>query len=466
MITNLLKNFIPIQVCFFILGLMVYNYSVLIIFEAILVLLYFLNKWGKGITLREVISFHAVFIILFMPLIGFKFYTVKNPVAKLFVKYMPIDEFEYFHFVFPAVLIYVLVLCWPINQKKIQDEGKPFVQKLSLSIDKLHSSRVNPIFLIIVGSFMYFMEPYLPLALRYIGNLAFNTSFVGFLMLYLNSKAKYRKLFITYFGLFILYVSVSSTMFTIIMYMGMTISSFLYFNLTLSLWKKLAFFLFICSLVVALQNIKGVFRSSTGDQNRALYLGKLLSKEISRGYGDFSANRFFPFYERTNQGFLVAKVLNYIPQKKDFDNGAYLSQAILSSFVPRAFWPEKPMAGGRFTMKYFTGEELGVGTSMNVSPVGEAYGSFGPVWGIVYMSVLAFFIRIVYSTFMALTNSIPFLIYWFPVIFFQVTYSMETDSLQIFNSLVKSATFIFILYVMSPSLFGVEKKKLKNSASI
>jgi hypothetical protein len=45
------------------------------------------------------------------------------------------------------------------------------------------------------------------------------------------------------------------------------------------------------------------------------------------------------------------------------------------------------------------------------------------------------------------------------VLFYQVTYAAETDSLQVFNSLTKSAFFIWLLYRQWPQWFGVEKKR-------
>jgi hypothetical protein len=42
--------------------------------------------------------------------------------------------------------------------------------------------------------------------------------------------------------------------------------------------------------------------------------------------------------------------------------------------------------------------------------------------------------------------------------FYQVTYSSENDTLQILNSLIKSAFFIFILYKIFPRLFKPVKK--------
>ena len=242
----------------------------------------------------------------------------------------------------------------------------------------------------------------------------------------------------------------------------MTVSSFIFIGSKISFWLKMLMIIIVGSFLFALQNLKIVLRSSSSRNINGLtsvfYLNQMSTQASGSEINFFKSDNFFISYVRANQGFLVAKVIKYFPNAKEFDNGAYLGQAIFSALIPRIFWPDKPKAGGRFTVEYFTGDKLVGNTSMNVSPVGEAYGSFGPGLGILYLAILALFIRGVYLWFIYLTNSIPFLIFWFPVVFYQLAYSMETDSLQIFNSLFKSGTFVFILYVISPSLFGVERK--------
>lgn len=455
---NVNNFFLLSQLAIFGITFIVNNYNQLVIIEGLIVLFFTLDKWGKGIILREIIALHAVLVLLIIPLLGYKYYTIENPISRLWVKYMPISEYDYYSFVFPAVLIYILILCWPIKSKKTTDEGPSFIQRIQKNSNQIIFSSINPQKLVLGSSGIYMIIPFLPVQFQYIGYLCFTASFAGFLMIYMDKGGKHRNIYLLFFVAYISYVALSSTMFTLIIYMGMTISSFLFLNLSLSFSKKIMWFLSIVFFVLTLQSVKGVFRYGSDNQNKILYLTKLISDEVSKGYVTYNADRFFPFYIRANQGFMVAKVIGYVPSRKNFDNGTYLGTAIASSLIPRMFWPDKPMAGGRFTTKYFTGEELVGNTSMNVSPVGEAYGSFGYVFGIVYMGVLAFFIRYVYVTFLSLSNKIPLLIFWFPVIFFQVTYSMETDSLQIFNSLIKSSIFVFILYTFSPTMFGVKTK--------
>ena len=93
-----------------------------------------------------------------------------------------------------------------------------------------------------------------------------------------------------------------------------------------------------------------------------------------------------------------------------------------------------------------------------MGPLGEAYGSFGPAGGMMYMFFLALFIRWGYRLIFKLSAKTPLLIFWIPVMFYQITYSSETDSLQIFNSLIKSAFFVWLLVKLVPDWFGILKK--------
>ena len=139
-------------------------------------------------------------------------------------------------------------------------------------------------------------------------------------------------------------------------------------------------------------------------------------------------------------------------------------KAFASAFVPRFLWPDKPEAGGKFNMEFYTGYRI-VGWSTNVGPLGEAYGSFGVTGGIVYMFFLGLFIRWMYVLVFKAARNVPLLICWLPVFFFQIISSAETDSLQIFNSLIKASFFVWLLYKFLPSWFGVVKKTIRQKTS-
>ena len=164
----------------------------------------------------------------------------------------------------------------------------------------------------------------------------------------------------------------------------------------------------------------------------------------------------FGLYMRSNQGVNVSLVMNRIPARQPFDNGSYLFKTVASSFVPRFLWPDKPEAGGVFNMEHYAGIRIR-NWSTNIGPIGEAYGNFGTNGGIFYMFILGVFLRFIFKKVLQISEKVPLLILWIPVLFFQVTYSAESDSLQILNSIIKSAFFLWILYKFLPSWFGVVK---------
>ena len=105
-------------------------------------------------------------------------------------------------------------------------------------------------------------------------------------------------------------------------------------------------------------------------------------------------------------------------------------------------------------MQYYAGRKMNLVTSMNVGPLGEAYGSFGPRQAVLFMVLLGLFIRLVYGIVFRISRKTPLLVLWLPVMFYQITYSAETDTLQILNSFIKTAFFIWILYRILPRWFG------------
>jgi hypothetical protein len=252
------------------------------------------------------------------------------------------------------------------------------------------------------------------------------------------------------FAFFILTTALRNGMFTLVAYMGITMFSLLFLGQKARFWKKLTFFLLGCFFLLLLQSVKSSYRNYLWRQgyagNTTVLFGSLIVNKLSDFSALFSADAFFPIYYRTNQGFNVAMVMRRFPNSVPYDYGSNLSLSFASSFVPRLFWPDKPEAGGKFNMKYYTGLIL-EGWSTNVGPLGEAYIFF-----------LALFIRWGYRLIFKLSAKLPLLIFWIPVMFYQITYSAETDSLQIFNSLMKSAFFVWLLVRLLPDWFGIQKR--------
>ncbi|MFM9911706.1 MAG: hypothetical protein ACKVOW_20460, partial [Chitinophagaceae bacterium] len=290
------------------------------------------------------------------------------------------------------------------------------------------------------------------------------SAFGGFLYVYYQPRFKRKILILSLFGVFIIAQSLVSGMFTIVAYMGITLFSFFFLGKKTSFIKKLSFFILGISLLFIIQSVKMSYRKEAWNKefegNRIELFGKLIKERFSSNDQTTLSDLFFPIYYRANQGFNIGLVMNRIPKYQDFDRGSNLGTIIISSFVPRVFWPNKPEAGGKGNMSHYTGYNI-EGWSTNVGPLGEAYGSFGVNGGVIYMILLGAFIRWGYRKIFIFSQKLPLVLFWIPVVFYQVTYAAEADTLQVINSMVKSAFFVWIVYKLIPKWFGITKSAIE-----
>jgi hypothetical protein len=427
-----------------------------------------LDKLGKGIVLREMIAFHTCFVCLAMPLLGYAQYTRTDISTRAWFRYMVIPESDYFSYALPAVAAFVFAVCLPLVGRRTADEGE-YVNGLVARIKKILGQphiRAKGIYLIVVGIVMLYVSNFLPQEVRFISLLFYFSAFGGILYVYYSPSFRYKIPILIIFILFIIANALRSGMFTVLAYMGITMFSFVFLGTRTPFWKKTVVFAACVFALFLIQSVKPSFRAQTWtqeetDESNAAIFVDLLSEKVSSG-SIFSKKAFFWIYYRANQGFNIALVMQRIPRVQPYDGGNNLMRTAAASVVPRFLWPDKPEAGGKFNMKYYAGRTI-KGWSTNIGPVGEAYGSFGPSGGVVYMFILGLFIRWAMRRVFIIASKLPLIICWLPVLFYQVTYSAETDTLQVLNSLFKSAIFIWILFKVWPSLFGVFKRPTRRA---
>jgi hypothetical protein len=427
-----------------------------------------LDKLGKGLVLREIVVLHTIFICLVMPCMGYSVYNYDNYLSRVFFRYMQVPEDVYFGFALPAVCAFSLSMCFPVTKgNEIQDEGNTFKKLLQRVRSELRFQSKAGITIVITGVVMFFFIGVVPDAVKFAVTLLFFSSFAGILYIYYSPTFPTKNIVLILFSTFVVGLAIESGVFTVVVYMGITICSFFFLGKKQALWKKFVAFVAGCFLLFITQNVKTSYRDitwrDTEVDNKTTLFGDILIDKLANVDQLVEVNGFFTVYMRTNQGFNISLVMNRIPARQDFDNGSRLMTTAASALVPRFLWPDKPEAGGKESMKYFTGLNI-TGWSTNVSPLGEAYGSFGPALGIIYMFLLGLFIRWVYKKVFIIAQRIPLLVLWIPVLFYQVTYCMETDSLQIFNSLLKGAFFLWLIYKLIPGWLGKEVKNAGNTA--
>lgn len=414
----------------------------------------FLDKLGKGIVLREIIALFNVFIYLSVPLYGYVFYMQDNRLSSLFLRFMRVSEEVYFDLALPCVSAFVFVLCWPLSQAN-SDTGPSLEATIARAKALLPDKKQIGVTLLVLGVLISLIIQFLPVSLQYFFRLFYMSSFAGLLYIYFTDKVPFKALILTAFALFIFFSAIGNGMFTIVVYMGMTIFSFFFIGKKYNLFTKLSIFVVLATLLFVVQSVKPLYRRSVlkyDKGNKAGEFFNLAFRQIGNIDKLFTPGSLFFVYYRTNQGFYVTLVQDYMPAVKPFDNGEKVLKVVASAFVPRFLWPDKPEAGGIENMKYYTGITI-KGYTTNVGPLGEAYGSFGARGAILFMVALALFIRFCYRTVFYIGRTLPLIIFWIPVLFYEVSYSGENDTLQVINSIVKASIFIFIIYRAVPGIF-------------
>ena len=451
------------------LSLLTNWYTQLSLILCCLLLVMLLDKIGKGIVLRETIAFLYAFTCLVMPVIGYNFYSKADRLSKLWVRYMPVPDVVYFSYSLPAITLFCFAVTFPFTSAINNEEGEGLKDLIARVKNTLVSDQKRGLIILGVGLVVSFVVNSMPASLQFFATLFFFGSFAGLLYTYYAPNFKYKRLLMWLFGLFILNNALVLGMFTIVAYMAFTIFSFFLLGKRSPFFKKIIIFAAAAFFLIVLQNVKLTYRKYIWgggySGNKIGLFSDLFLENIQKGGDLVEKNAFFQIYTRGNQGYNVALVMRRMPSIKPFDNGNNLMTAFASAFVPRFLWPDKPEAGGKFNMEFYTGYRI-VGWSTNVGPLGEAYGSFGVTGGIIYMFFLGLFIRWIYTKIFKTARKIPLLICWLPVFFFQIISSAETDSLQIFNSLIKASFFVWLLYKFFPSWFGFAKKKINERTRI
>lgn len=448
--TNIFSLVLVFNICLFYLGVDPYLLSILLFG---LIIYRIIDKIGKGIVLLELAMFFSVLTYLIMPILGFEVYNKSSAIAVTWAKIMPIERDTYFNFFYPAISTFFLGLVFHFNKKEAIDEGINMLGILSKMKILLKDSLRNGIILSSIGMVFYILNQ--TINLGYVGALFYFLLYPGMMYIYFTQNSKIKFFFLGLDILFILYNAYITGMFTIIVYMGATLFSIALIGTYIKFWKKFVIFLLGFSFIVVVQSVKGVVRQSKGLSNKFNLTGE-------RGIaGAFTEEGFFPLYTRFNQGELSARVLKRIPYYQEFDDGKSLTNTVLSAFVPRFFWPDKPQSGGYYNMKHFAGFEL-KGYTMNIGPPGEAYGNFGVTGGIIFMFFFGLFIRFFYIQTIKIADKIPLLILWLPISFYQVLYCMENDTLQAVNSLTKGSFFIYLIFRIYPNIFSIKPKSFND----
>lgn len=427
-------------------SLVIYSLAALLLFQLI-------YQLGKKLIIPETVALYSILIYLLFPLWGYQWYPAHHPLSTLFDLYMRVPREEYFGFALPAITLFILALFW------VQRRGEQARTRVLLKAARNRLAEV-PSFglgLIVVGAGAYYLAPLIPSGLQYVFQIAFLSMISGlFYLLFLPDKGFLIKAIIFSCMVWLFYMALQTTMFTLIAYMGLTSIGLFFIGRRLSI--PLKGFIFSGILVLGLvtqftkANYRMLIRGKLAQSGDIRVFANLFFENLKNMDQALLDGALFPIYMRGNQGYLLSRVMEHIPARKAHDHGKVLGKSILASLVPRMVWANKPEAGGKLNMAYYANKKMGR-TSMNVGPIGEGYGAFGKWGGMAYMFLFGGAIGLANRIFLYSCERLPLLLFWQPLIFFEVVYCMENDSMQAFNSLIKTAFLLFILYKIYPPLF-------------
>ncbi len=412
----------------------------------------FFNNLGKTVDIRDLIVILSILQWIIGPYLAYRFY-----ISKIKTYDMVTPENIYMSFVVPATALFSFGLFIPLKLKTFKT-----AQTLSQITEIVLRYKNIDLFFIVLGLFFNIIWNSMPDNLKFISFLIGNLHFVGLLFLLQNKERKHRNIYIVLTFLFTFISSLNSGMFhDLILWLGFMFM-FIAFIKKFSFIKKLTIILSILTLIIILQTVKAQFRdiiwknnntASSSEQKRVEIFYNLVSENVG---GNFfmSQKNINNLVSRLNQGWIISRIMYYVPAFEPFANGETIYAGLTSSLIPRFIYENKEKAGGTENFERFTGHELQPGTSMNLSILGEAYANFG-YNAIFFMFIFGLFLNYSYAVIKKKIIIRPTLLFFIPIIYLQVV-KAETDFVTVLNHLVKASIFVVLIYWGLKTFFKIK----------
>lgn len=401
------------------------------------VIIKFIQDLGKRIEVRDLISFLALMQWIIGPVLAYNVL----PYDSLY--YMAVDEAQYMNYVVPACAAMLLGLYFPFTDERIINHED--IEKITKFIE---DKKYLGYMLAAIGLAAGFGSKYLPKSLSFLFFLLSGLQFVGvYLILFTNSKFKW----IAFAGVMGLAISSSVLMgmfgeLVLWMLFSLLIIAFV---LKIPMLGKVMIIFLGMALILLIQSTKQEYRMATwyaesSKSNSEIYKEVVMSR-LSQPSSLFETSTLQNMGARLNQGWIIARILNHMPEKYGFMKGETIETALYAGLLPRVLAPKKAVAGGRANFERFTGTELPESTSMDISLVGEGYANYGATGGIIFLLFIGIFYNWIIIKTIAISKNYPTLILWLPVLFFQVV-KAETDFATVFNHFTKAAMVAFLVF--------------------
>ena len=142
-------------------------------------------------------------------------------------------------------------------------KGSSFKKLLNNVKKELRVGISRGITIVVVGIISLFTIQLVPSELRFFVTLLYFSSFAGILYLFYSPSFAAKKILLALFSMFIIALAIQSGVFTVIVYMGITLFSFFFLGKKYALWKKIIVFVVGVFMLFITQNVKTSFRDVT-----------------------------------------------------------------------------------------------------------------------------------------------------------------------------------------------------------
>ncbi len=447
----------------FVIACLIYYFSEIsllyctIIWLELFFLIYFLTRLGHKFVFLELLALIAVSQWLLGPMLS----------DSLGVR-MEVSYAEYYAYAFPGTLLYVAGLMLPFrNRKKLDQLTQNVLDGLSQHYAQRHDWAIALIF---IGLPCWLFQTVVPDSLKFIFYLLAHILMVGIcLMMFTSYRWKY--LWIAGgLGLLVITTLLNGMIGSVVFWF--IIISVIYFSKNprrISFISKAMFLILGIWILIALQATKTEYRILAWDIEKSQYSSRV-SRDIKK-----DPNLFIDIFKekildptimndteskialagRLNQGMLVSYVMDYIPKRRTYAKGEVTIGNTLIAFVPRIFWPGKPVVGQREYFKAYTGVTLGSFVSATMGPIGDAYADFGR-WGIIFLGCFGLLLSRIYMWFIKTGQTDPAVLLWFMIIYFGSLTVAEVSVSGYLNALFKFFIFIFAIRFLLQAVFKIK----------
>jgi hypothetical protein len=396
-----------------------------------LIALRFISQLGKSLPILELMLFIAAAQWIIGPLIEY------NAPSLHYKYYMYVDQQRYMSYVVPAFGAFALAVLLGIGSLKDS----------TIPLDKLKHFKDYGVTIFVIGVFFDLIGSSLPPSLAFFAFIISNFKFAGAIILFFSNDQRLKPIF--YASLvFLLFRAIQSTMFHDFILWTAFFYMFWALQFKPSRQKIVATLLIGALSLTTLQTMKYAYRqqvwngysSSKIELFTGLVVDAILLDGADQEQLDGELNNV-----RLNQGWIISAILDEVPEKQPFFEGETIKEAIGAAVLPRFLNPNKKTAGGQENFRKFTGLELGEGTSMGISIVGEAYGNFNRFGGVIFMGIWGYFLAMYWRfLFKGLQNNV-LLLAFLPIVFLQVI-KAETELVVVLNHLIKASIVVYLFF--------------------